>query len=224
MKTQTTTKYDEIIIDIIHKLPSDCVLQLINFAKFLLSQVNERNDNGKDESNSEINTTEDEWEELLDRLDLAISLKQSGQLEKAEIELKKLIKQEPLFIDAYNHLGNIEFDKKNYKKALKLYEKAFKTTDLYEIVKNENNTDSASDLISWLNVDCRPFFRAMHGLGLCYMETGNIEKAVEFLELILKYDPNDHQFVSFLLGDLHFKAGNYKQAIIKRQKNIIQIF
>jgi len=195
-----STKYEKIIIDILHKLPSDDVSKIVNFAKFL------------SKANNEIKTTEEEWEELHDRHDLAISLIESGKLEKATIELKKIIKLEPLFIDAYNHLGIIEFDKKNYRKALDFYEKAFITDNLYEIITNASRNDSTLDLISWLNIDSRPFFRAMHGIGLCNMKMGNIEKAIEFFELILKYDPNDHQFVSFLLGDLHFKVGHYKKA------------
>lgn len=152
------------------------------------------------------------WEKLTYRLDLAINFIQSDQLEKAKVELRKLIREEPLFVDAYNHLGNIEFKNKNYNKALKLYKSAFKIGDIYKTVKNDSNSDSISNLITWGNVDCRPFFRATHGLGLCYVETGNIVKAIKFFELILKYDPNDHLFVSFLLGDLHFKVGNYEES------------
>jgi hypothetical protein len=54
----------------------------------------------------------------------------------------------------------------------------------------------------WLDVDSRPFMRAMHGKGLCEWRLGREEEARKVFEDMLRWNPNDKQGVRFLLRDV----------------------
>ncbi len=70
MKMQTTLQsatYEQTVIDIIRKLPSDRILQLVDFARFLEFQIVQKSyDDGLDEEETEeeIRASEEKWDEL----------------------------------------------------------------------------------------------------------------------------------------------------------------
>ena len=59
------------------------------------------------------------------------------------------------------------------------------------------------DLLPWAMLENRPFLRACHGLGLEYVERGEIEKALEMFNNILAVNPNDNQGARALVIDCY---------------------
>ena len=54
----------------------------------------------------------------------------------------------------------------------------------------------------WLDVDSRPFMRALHGRGICLWRLEQVDKARQVFAQMLELNPNDNQGVRFLLHDI----------------------
>jgi len=61
-----SSEYEQTVINIVRKLPSEHVLQLIEFAKFLEFQSAKKNSNGTDktETEDEISISEEKWNQV----------------------------------------------------------------------------------------------------------------------------------------------------------------
>jgi tetratricopeptide (TPR) repeat protein len=132
-----------------------------------------------------------ERDELFDRFYDAEEALDQGFEKRGKSELKRIIEEDPEFIDAYNSLGFLEMRRHQYDKALKLLKQA------YEVGKTLIPDDFTGRLI-WGVLDNRPFLRAMHGLGVCYLETGEQKKARDIFSTMLHYNPNDNQGIRAL--------------------------
>lgn len=133
----------------------------------------------------------DERSELFERFFDAEESLAEGLEKKGKSELKKIIVEDPEFIDAYNSLGFLEMERQQYGKALKLLKQA------YEVGKQLIPDEFTGQMI-WGFHDNRPFLRAMHGLGVCYLETGEPKRARDIFSTMLHYNPNDNQGVRAL--------------------------
>ncbi|OFZ10695.1 MAG: hypothetical protein A2Z20_07930 [Bdellovibrionales bacterium RBG_16_40_8] len=80
---------------------------------------------------------------------VGVDIHESGDLSGAIRHMKGLLKQDARCLDAYAHLGNwhFEYDEPQELKSL------------------GNQID---DVFPWGLIDNRPFFRNLHGLGLCF--------------------------------------------------------
>jgi hypothetical protein len=115
----------------------------------------------------------------------------------AEAYYREALRLDPGHADAWVHLGNLRFAEGWVEVALVLYE--------YAQVAAEARTigDPATYEPSfWLDVDSRPFMRALHGRGLCLWRLGRTEEAREVFAWMLELNPNDNQGVRFLLADI----------------------
>ena len=86
----------------------------------------------------------------------------SGQLDKAVLELKKVVEMKPS-LDAYSNLGNVYQKQKKYQLAINQYNLAHKIDSLNEKVLNN--------------------------LGVIYFKTGDINKAISFARHSLEINP-----------------------------------
>jgi hypothetical protein len=50
----------------------------------------------------------------------------------------------------------------------------------------------------WLDLDSRPFMRALHGRGLCLWRLGRVDEARHVFAWMLELNPNDNQGTRFL--------------------------
>ena len=98
----------------------------------------------------------------------ALNFKKEGDLENAEIDLKKALKIEPNNFIVLNNLGNIYSLKNDLKKAKDFFLKAIK------IKKDYSN--------------------AIFNLALINEEMGDKKKAIELYKDAIKYDPNNLGF------------------------------
>jgi len=136
-----------------------------------------------------------EWGKKRDRIFQrffdAEELLDDGYEVRGKSVLKKIIIEDPQFIDAYNSLGFLEINAGKYSNALKIFKQAF-------AIGSRHIPDNFVGKIIWGMLDNRPFLRAMHGLGICYLKTDDLAKANAIFEKMLKYNPNDNQGIRAL--------------------------
>jgi tetratricopeptide (TPR) repeat protein len=124
----------------------------------------------------------------------------------AESEFKMIIKDDPEFIDAYNSLGWLEIDVKNFGNSLKHFSNAFRIGNTL-IPKNFDGK------IIWGVIDNRPFLRSLQGLGVTYIFINEFEKALFYLEKNLKYNPNDNQGIRSLAIHCYIALGEFNKVL-----------
>lgn len=127
------------------------------------------------------------------------------EFKKAEEIYKTVIDKDPEFIDAYVSLGYINREMDNQEKAYNLFRKAYE-------VGNQLIPEKFNGKIIWGFTDNRPFLRAVKGLGLSSLSTGEPEEAIELFQSLLDYNSNDNQGVRYLLGDAFLNAGYFDKA------------
>ena len=69
-----------------------------------------------------------------------------------------------------------------------------------------------SGLIEWIDLDNRPFLRAVHGAAICYLRRRHWHKAIPLLEDLLAWNPNDNQGIRYLIGSVYLRAGKLDEA------------
>ncbi len=138
-------------------------------------------------------------------LDQGIDLLEQGDEEEAGRYFLKSIETDPTYADVYNHLGNIAFEKADWKQAEDLYRKA--------LASAEPEVKSAPKGHFWGILETRPYMRALHGLGLSASKLGKCEEAVQIFEQMLKLNPNDNQGARYLIGPVHHQMGNLEKAV-----------
>lgn len=121
-------------------------------------------------------------------------------------EFLAIIKEDPEFIEAYNSLGFIEIDNRNYGLAFMYFQDAFNIGNSL-IPKNFRGN------IIWAAIDNRPFLTAIQGLGLSFMYSNEFEQAIKFFEMNLKYNPNDNQGIRTLATQCYIATGNLKKIL-----------
>jgi hypothetical protein len=60
-------------------------------------------------------------------------------------------------------------------------------------------------VLSWYQIDNRPFLRCMHGFGLCLWRLGRFSEAVQILRRMLWLNPSDNQGVRLVMDDVRRK-------------------
>ena len=124
----------------------------------------------------------------------------------AESEFEMIIKEDPEFIDAYNSLGWLEIDSKNYGNALKFFSHAFKVG--YELIPKNFKGE-----INWGIIDNRPFLRSLRGLGVTFLFINEFEKALFYFEKNLSYNPSDNQGIRSLAIHCYIALGEFNKVL-----------
>ncbi len=135
-------------------------------------------------------------EELYD----GVSLLDEGMEREAEKVFRTIIEEFPQHIDAYHHLA-IACDRRGKKKeALQLWETAV------EIGRNcfPEDFSMGTSRLEWGWLENRPFLRACQGLGLAYLERGEIRKSLEIFKDMVSMNPNDNQGIRGLVIETCF--------------------
>ena len=81
------------------------------------------------------------------------------------------------------------------------------------------------DKIEWSNLDNRPFLRACIGIALEYYEKNELEKTINVLSDMLKFNQNDNQGVRYLLLEIYFKMNKLSEIdkLLKKYKDDFSI-
>ena len=143
-----------------------------------------------------------EWE-VLEEFHGAIDMAGMGDFVAAEELYRQLIDEYPEFIDVYHHLALLLSDTNRYEEAFAIWK---------EVVRLGMDCLPAAfemgyDQLPWLDIENRPFLRAYHGLGLEYLERGEVEIALGFFNNLLAMNPNDNQGARALVIECQFDEG-----------------
>jgi tetratricopeptide (TPR) repeat protein len=115
----------------------------------------------------------------------------------AEAYYKEALRLDPGHPDAWVHVGNRRFEEDRVAEALAHYERGQAAAEARTIGDPDRYPGPF-----WLDVDSRPFMRALHGRGLCLWRLGRTDEARQVFAWMLELNPNDNQGVRFLLYDL----------------------
>ena len=150
----------------------------------------------------------DEFDEILDR-------HQTGRLEDKRYlaALDQFIAREPDFIDGHAHLAFAYYAQGKPKKAL---EAALTGT----AIANRLIPERYDQPIEWAYLENRPFLRAMHAAVRAYIRLRRHKEAVEIIDRMLAYNPNDNQGMRYLLGSELLRAGDPVRARIIFNENM----
>nr|MDA3940628.1 tetratricopeptide repeat protein [Spirochaetia bacterium] len=129
----------------------------------------------------------------------SVELKNSGKTTEAINALLDLLEMDFRCIDAYSHLGSINFpddeESSNVRDAMSYYEAGMKIGE-YLLGPNFDGQ------LPWGLIDNRPYLRTLHGYGLCLMRKGENKEALDVFEKILRLSPMDNLGVRFLIDEI----------------------
>jgi tetratricopeptide (TPR) repeat protein len=115
----------------------------------------------------------------------------------AEAYYREALRLDPGHADAWVHLGNLCFEEERVAEALAHYERGQAAAEARTIGDPARYPGPF-----WLDVDSRPFMRALHGRGLCLWRLERADEARQVFARMLELNPNDNQGARFLLHDL----------------------
>jgi len=144
--------------------------------------------------------------EIFQRFYDAEEMISDGYEVKGKSALKKISAEDPQFIDAHNSLGYLEMNGDNYSKALTIFQKALN-------IGNKLIPRDFFGKIIWGFHDNRPFLRSMHGLGVCYLKTGDMAKASDIFSKMIDYNPNDNQGIRALAIECYLAFKRYPEVL-----------
>ena len=127
--------------------------------------------------------------EVDERLQAGIDWMRSGEFRKATAIFSQLIKELTEHLDAYHHLALTRQRAGMVKEAADVWRCAVELALKFF----PERFDFDRHRLPWLEIGNRPFLRAYHGLGLCLLDEGEIEAALEIFERMVSLNPNDNQ-------------------------------
>ena len=121
-----------------------------------------------------------------------------GKFEEAITSYEDAISKKPDFAQAYNNLGALLVEMKDYKRAISILNQAIEIKkDLTEAFINlgisyKNTSEPAKGILCHRRaVECSPQnVKALHSLGKMYSYVGQFKEAIECYEKALKINPN----------------------------------
>ncbi len=127
---------------------------------------------------------------------VGIDMMDTGDWYGAVKHMKSLIQQDQRCLDAYAHLGTwyFEYGNPHELNTAKNYYKTGVAIGLKSI------GDNANDVFPWGFIDNRPFFRCLHGLGLCFYRQNRPTEAFTIFSKMVWLNPSDNQGARFLIN------------------------
>lgn len=119
----------------------------------------------------------------------AIYYKDIGEVGAGQDILMDEIIMDLRYLDAHAHLGNFVFDSWP-EKAILHYNVGMKIGEL-------SLPEDFNEVLLWAHLDNRPFFRCLHGYGLCLWRLGRFKEAEKVFERMLWLNPPDNQGARF---------------------------
>jgi tetratricopeptide (TPR) repeat protein len=135
------------------------------------------------------------WGEYL--FDQGMEFRWAGRDRLAEGYYRAALMTDPGHADAWVHVGNIRLDEDLLDEALQDYLTA-ETAALERTIGDPATYEGPY----WLDLDSRPYMRALHGKGLALWRLERRDEAAGVFRQQLALNPNDNQGVRFLLSDL----------------------
>ena len=115
----------------------------------------------------------------------------------AEAYYRAALMVDPGHADAWVHVGNIRLNEGLLDEALQNY-----LTAEAAALERTIGDPATYEGPFWLDLDSRPYMRALHGKGLALWRLGRRDEAAAVFRQQLELNPNDNQGVRFMLPDL----------------------
>ena len=110
--------------------------------------------------------------------------------------LAKLWEAYPQCIDALVHIGHMHMDSPRYiDRAVQLYQAAI-------LISEQNFPPDFDPVFLWVNIDNRPYLRALQGLCLALWRIEKYDDAARIAKKLLRLNPPDNQGVRFIIEDI----------------------
>jgi tetratricopeptide (TPR) repeat protein len=145
-----------------------------------------------------------DWRRAEETFDLGREYAWSGNPKKAVQMYRRALEIYPGHVDAHGHIGHVLAVNSRFQEAEESYRRA---VALGREQLGEIDPDEA-----WVDLDSRPFMRALHGLGLVLEEQRAWQGALECYQELLRIDPNDHLGIRYLIGHVYHELGDFSQA------------
>jgi tetratricopeptide (TPR) repeat protein len=149
-----------------------------------------------------------------------------GGNDSAAIRLfKKALTLDDEYVEAYNGLGTVYFDK-NPTKAREYFKKAYTLTVQHFKGKWPKE-------LCWGILENRQYLRAIHYHGLVLWRDGNADEAMKLFKLLLQLNNNDNQGIRYLVAAIYegiswdnLEEGdlNKEEALFNRQNKIHKFY
>jgi len=127
-----------------------------------------------------------------------------GRPEEAAALFRAAAGVDPDYLDAYNHLGLLAYDRGEYGQAAEAFAQA--------LARAGEALAQAPPGRAWAVVALRPALRALYGYGLACWRLGRLAEALAAFERLLRLDAEDHQGVRYLIGGLYHALGRLAEA------------
>ena len=135
------------------------------------------------------------WGEYL--FDQGMEYRWAEQDRMAEAYYRAALMVDPGHADAWVHVGNTRLDEGLLDEALENY-----LTAEAAALERTIGDPATYEGPFWLDLDSRPYMRALHGKGLALWRLGRRDEAAAAFRQQLELNPNDNQGVRFMLPDL----------------------
>lgn len=129
----------------------------------------------------------------------AIDARDAGDWDGAHELLQNCLRQDLRCIDAHAHLGNFRLNYTTSEFGVKEAERHYRVG---VAVGDEALGPDFRGLLPAGHVDNRPFFRSLHGLGLCRWRLGDFDEARRIFSRLLWLDPDDRMGATWLLDQV----------------------
>lgn len=150
---------------------------------------------------------DEDYDGIVAELDDVLEQREAGIVTPARYlkTLKALVERYPDFIDGHTHLGYALMEEGKPKLALEAC--------LRGLEAGESAIPTGySGPIEWGFLENRPFLRAAHGVVLSRLRLGQRSEALQLMEKVLTWNPNDNQGIRYLIGSEYLRAGETKKA------------
>jgi len=134
----------------------------------------------------------------------------SGEPKKAMQMYRRALDIHPGYVDAHVHIGHALASMARFPEAEESYRRA--------LTLGREQLGEIDPEDAWVNLDTRPFMRALHGLGLELDSRREWQQALECFQELLRIDPKDHLGIRYLIGEVYHQLGDFNQARAWYQK------
>lgn len=145
-----------------------------------------------------------DWDRAEETFELGREYDWSGEPKKAMQMYRRTLEMHLGHVDAHVHIGHLLYYNYRFEEAKESYRRA--------IALGREQLGQIDEDQAWVDLDTRPFMRAMLGLGLVLGRQKDWQQALECYQELLSIDPNDHLGIRYLVGQVYHELGDFDQA------------
>ncbi len=159
----------------------------------------------------------------------ALEMSNKGDFESAISEYRKAIEIHPVFVEAYNNIGEIYSQMGNTRSAIDTYRKALKIRKDQKVLLNigveyynrKDYKEAIEYFLDSVNIE-RNFLAGNFYTALTYYNLENLKKSEKYFKNVIRIDKK-HVQSNYLLSTIYYEGKDYKNAALCLE-NIMDIY